>query len=126
VSFFHSAESVGYGCQGDWKGMEGFSFHSIEDTFWNISFGANGYGVYQHCTLEHLHSIKKGLFTLALTGLVDQLSGKQNALGELGLLFQENSEYCKHQSDGNFPCISLPVRILQHEQKLMVMRRKGS
>ena len=72
------------------------------------SFGANGYGIYQHCPPENLHSIKEGLFTYLLTGLVDQLSSKRKALAELDSLFQEISKHCKHQSDCNFPCMSVP------------------
>ena len=93
---------------GDRKGIEGLSFHNIENAFWNISFGANGYGIYQHCPPENLHSIKEGLFTYLLKGLVNQLSGKQKALAELDSLFQEISNHCKHQSDRNFPCMSFP------------------
>ena len=70
---------------GDRKGIEGLSFHDIENAFQNISFGANGYSIYQHCPPENLHSIKEGLFTYLLKGLVDQLSGKWKALAELGL-----------------------------------------
>ena len=32
--------------EGDRKGIEGLSFHNIENAFWNIAFGANGYGIY--------------------------------------------------------------------------------
>ena len=71
---------------GDRKGIGGFSFHNIENTFWNISFGANGYGIYRHFPPENLHSIKEGLFKCLLKGLVDQLIGKQKALVELGLV----------------------------------------
>ena len=46
---------------GDRKGIEGLSFHNIENAFWNIAFGANGYGIYQHCPQENLYSIKEGL-----------------------------------------------------------------
>ena len=49
--------------KGDRKEMECLSFHFIENAFWNISFGANRYGIYQHCPPENLHSIKEGLFT---------------------------------------------------------------
>jgi hypothetical protein len=70
---------------GDRKVIEGFSFHNIENTFWYISFGANGYGIYQNCPPENLHSIYAGLLKFLLKGLVDQLSGKQKALAELGL-----------------------------------------
>ena len=49
---------------GDRKGIEGLSFHNIENAFWNISFGANGYGFYQHCPPENLHSIKEGLLNI--------------------------------------------------------------
>ena len=94
--------------EGDRKGIEGVSFHNIENAFWNISFGANGYGIYQHCPPENLHSIKEGLFTYLLKGLADQLSGKQKALACLDSLFQEISKHCKHQSDHNFPCMSFP------------------
>jgi hypothetical protein len=93
---------------GDSKGIEGLSFHNIKNAFWNISFGANGYGIYQHCPPENVHSIKEGLSTYLLKGLVDQLSGKQKALAELDSLFQEISKHCKHQSDCNFPCMSFP------------------
>jgi hypothetical protein len=93
---------------GDKKGIEGLSFHNIENAFWNISFGANGYGIYQHCPPENLHSIKEGRFTYLLKGLVDQLSGKRIALAELDSLFQEISKHCKHQSDHNFPRMSIP------------------
>jgi hypothetical protein len=62
--------------EGDRKGIEGFSFHNIENAFWNISFGANRYGIYQHCPPENLHSIKVGLFTYLHKGLVNQLCGK--------------------------------------------------
>ena len=93
---------------GDRKGIEGLSFHDIENAFQNISFGANGYSIYQHCPPENLHSIKEGLFTYLLKGLVNQLSGKQKALAELDSLFQEISNHCKHQSDRNFPRMSFP------------------
>ena len=73
---------------GDRKGIEGLSFHNIENAFWNISLGANEYGIYQHCPPENLHSIKKGFFTYLLKGLVDQLSGKWKALAELDSLFK--------------------------------------
>ena len=85
---------------GDRKGIEGLSFHNIENAFWNISFGANGYGIYQHCPPENLHSIKEGLFTYLLKGLVDQLSGKQKALAELDSLFK------KYQSIANIRVIA--------------------
>ena len=94
--------------KGDRKEMECLSFHFIENAFWNYSFGANRYGIYQHCPPENLHSIKEGLFTYLLKGLVDQLCGKQKALAELDSLFQEMSKHCKHQSDCNFPCMSFP------------------
>ena len=74
--------------------------------FWNSSFGANWYGVFQHCPPDNLHSIKEGLFTYLLKGLVNQLSGKWKALAELDSLFQEISKHYKHQSDCNFPCMS--------------------
>ena len=95
---------------GDRKGIEGLSFHNIENAFWNISFGANGYGIYQPCPPENLHSLKEGLFKYLLKELVDQLSGKQKALAELDSLFQEISEPCKYHSDCNFPCMSFPFR----------------
>ena len=41
--------------------MECLSFHFIVNAFWNISFGASVYGIYQHCPPENLHSIKEGL-----------------------------------------------------------------
>ena len=69
------------GC--DRKGVKGFALHSIENAFWNISFGANGYGIYQHCPPENLHSIKEDLYKYLLKGLVDQLCGKWKALAEL-------------------------------------------
>jgi hypothetical protein len=76
--------------------------------FWNHSFGANRYGIYQHCPPDKLHSIKEGLYKYLLKGLVDQLSGKQKALAELDSLFQEISKHCKYQSDSNFPHRSFP------------------
>ena len=93
---------------GDRKGIEGLSFHNIENAIWNISFGANGYGIYQHCPPENLHSIKDGLFTYLLKGLVNQLFGKWKALAELDSLFQKISKHCIHQSDCNFPRMSFP------------------
>ena len=92
----------------DRKGIEDLSFHNIENAFWNISFGANGYGIYQHCPPENLNFIKDGLFTYLLKGLVNQLFGKRKALAELDSLFQKISKYCIHQSDCNFPCMSFP------------------
>ena len=85
---------------GDRKGIEGLSFHNIEDACWNISFGANGYGINQHCPPENLHSIKEGLFTYLLKGLVNQLSGKWKALAELDSLFK------KYQSIANIRVIA--------------------
>ena len=79
VSLFHSAETQDMIKKDDEKDMEGFSFHSIENAFWNILFGGNGYGMYWHCISEQLYSIKGGLFTLPLTGLVDQQSGKKSS-----------------------------------------------
>ena len=93
---------------GDRKEMECLSFHFIENAFWNISFGANRYGIFQYCPSENLHSIKEGLFTYLLKGLVEQLSGKWKALAELDSLFQVMSKHCKHQSDRNFPRMSFP------------------
>ena len=55
-----------------------------------------------------MHSIKEGLFTYLLKGLVDQLNGKWKALAELDSLFQEMSKHCKHQSDYNSPHMSFP------------------
>ena len=52
--------------KGDKKEMECLSFHFIENAFWNISFGAKRYGIYQHCPPENLHSIKEGLFIYLL------------------------------------------------------------
>ena len=76
----------------DRKEIECLSFHFIENAFWNISFGANMYGIYQHCPPENLHSIKEGIFTYLLKGLVEQLNGKQKALAEFDSLFQEMSK----------------------------------
>ena len=56
--------------KGDRKEMECLSFHFIENAFWNIPFGANRYGIYEHCPPESLHSIKEGLFTYLLNVLV--------------------------------------------------------
>ena len=102
--------------KGDRKEMECLSFHLIENAFWNISFGANKYGIFQHCPPENLHSINEGLFTYLLKGLVEQLSGRQRALAELDSLFIEMYKHCKHQSDYNFPCMSFPFWTLQYQQ----------
>ena len=82
-------KSQGMFVKGDRKEMECLSFHFIENVFWNISFGANMYGICQHYHLENLHSINEGLFTYLLKGLVEQLSGRQKALAELDSLFIE-------------------------------------
>jgi hypothetical protein len=109
---------------GDKKGIEDFSYHNIENTFWNISFVANGYGIYLHCPPENLHSIKEGLFKYLLKRLVDQLSGKRKALAELDSLFQVISKNCKHQCDHNFTYMSFPFGF-SNISKLLAMRRKG-
>ena len=92
----------------DRKEVECLSFHFIDNAFWNISFGANRHGIYQHCPPENLHSIKEGLFTYLLKGLVGQLNGRRKALAELDSLFQEMLKHCKHQSDRKFPHMSFP------------------
>ena len=55
-------KSQGMFLKGDRKEMECLSFHFIENAFWNISFGANRYGIYQHCPPENLHSIIKKVY----------------------------------------------------------------
>ena len=49
---------------GDRKRIEGFSFHNIENAFWNISFVADGCGIYQQYPPENLHSIKESLLNI--------------------------------------------------------------
>ena len=57
--------------------MECLYFHFIENAFWNISFGSYGYGIYQFCPPENLHTFKEGQFTYLLKGLMDQQSGQR-------------------------------------------------
>jgi hypothetical protein len=63
----------------------------MDNTFCNISFGANGHGIYQHCPPEKLHSIREGIFSYLLKGFVQHPSGTRVALAELDSLFQKLS-----------------------------------
>ena len=82
------------------KELQAYPSTTLRMHFWNSSFGANWYGVFQHCPPDNLHSIKEGLLKCLLKGLVDQLSGKQKALAELDSLFK------KYQSIANIRVIA--------------------
>ena len=62
--------------EGERKGTEGLSFCYIE--VWNIFFGANGYGIYQHCLPGNLYFMKGGhyIYLYLSKGLVDQISSE--------------------------------------------------
>ena len=91
------------------KGVEDLYFHFIDNAYWNISCGAHGHSIYQHCPPENPHSIKEGIFSYLLNGFVQHLNGTRVALAELDSLFQKLScRGCSHQSDRDFPHMSFP------------------